>query len=217
MRFEFLQNVQLCTSLFGFAWLDPGKDYSPGRKNNRWWDPVRINWALKCPGEGWRGREMKNDKFRKQSVVILRPERWHFRIPLPCSKYVFIWMSVDVQSTEDFYSYNLKNERLWTSSGPQTPASLLWVMKLEWLQQPEKSLLPSRLVYKIQPNPAFRRGLAPREAALLRGLVTAPRSHGKHFRRDQHLSLNWMLCVLAIQGSSPHHFWSMWCALGTSS
>lgn len=58
----------------------------------------------------------------------------------------------------------------------------------------------SRSVYKMQlPRP-------PRRAALLLRLSAAPRSHGRCFGRDWHSPLNQMLCVLAIQGSSPHHF-----------
>lgn len=97
----------------------------------------------------------------------------------------------------------------------QLPAFPGWQ---SWNVRSQKGLFyrSSRLVYKTELSAASRRGLAPREAALLLGLPAPPRSGGKYFGRDRHLSLNLSLDS-AILGSSPHYFWSIWHTLGASS
>lgn len=65
----FCSNLQLSTSLLGFAWSGPDKDYSLRWEKNKGNNLIRINWPLKHPGVGKRGRDVKNVKFRKQSLV----------------------------------------------------------------------------------------------------------------------------------------------------
>lgn len=90
-----------------------------------------------------------------------------------------------------FCSSNEKNERSQTSVGPQATATFPgWQ---SWNAGSQKGLFNrSRLVYRMQLSAASRRGLAPTGAAPLLGLSAAPRSCGKYFGRDRHLSLSWI-------------------------
>lgn len=80
---SFYSNLQLSTSLLCFAWSGSDKDYSPRwEKNkdiiNKNHNLIWINWLLKYPGVGRRGGDVKNVKFRKQSLVRgFQTSKWY--------------------------------------------------------------------------------------------------------------------------------------------
>lgn len=120
----------------------------------------------------------------------------------------FIWKGVSSLTVK-------RNEKHQASFGPQAPANILWVLSWNGYVSQRSFLKIFHVSPKDWAQPCLKEGFGSKRGSSTLGPACSPQITGRYFGTKQHLSLNQMLCVSAVQGSSPHHFWNMWCALGS--